>query len=61
MPKNIKKAILVTRFLNKTNVGELHVEHCALRITFYAQCYSVLSSSTAHNSVNGVNLYNILD
>ena len=32
-----------------------------LKITFYVQCYSVLSASTAHNSFNGVNLYNILD
>ena len=32
-----------------------------LKITFYVQYYSVLSSPTTHNSVNGVNLYNILD
>ena len=32
-----------------------------LKITFYVQCYSDLSSSTVHNSVNGVDLYNILD
>ena len=37
------------------------IEHYALKITFYVQCYSVLSASTAHNSVNGVNLYNTSD
>ena len=37
-----------------------HIKHYAFKITLYVQCYSVLSSSTAYNSVNGVNLYNIL-
>ena len=38
-----------------------HIEHYALKTTLYVQRYSVLSKTTAHNSVNGVNLYNILD
>ena len=38
-----------------------HIEHYALKTTLYVQCYSVLSTTTAQNSVNGVNLYNILD
>ena len=43
------------------DIFSFHIEHYVLKITFYVQCYSVLSASTAHNSVNGVNLYNILD
>ena len=38
-----------------------HIEHYVLKINFYVQCCSVLSSSTAHNYVNGVNLYKTLD
>ena len=37
-----------------------HIKHYALKITLYVQCYSALSSSTTHNSLNGVNLYNVL-
>ena len=43
------------------DIFQLHIKQFALKITFYVQCYSVLSSSTADNSVNGVNSYNILD
>ena len=37
------------------------MEFKVLKIKFYVQCYGVLYASTAHNSVNVVNLYNILD
>ena len=40
------------------DIFSFHIEHYALKITFYVQCYSVLSASSAHNSVS---LYNILD
>ena len=30
-----------------------HIEQYALKIAVYVQCYSVLSSSTAHNSAMG--------
>ena len=46
--------------MNLWTFFSFHIEHYALKDTFYVQCYSVLSSSTAHKSVNGVNFYNIL-
>ena len=45
----------------KLFTGTLNHNQKKKKKTFYVQCYSVLSVSTAHKSVNGVNLYNILD
>ena len=38
-----------------------HIEQYALKIAIYVQFYSVLSSSTAHNSAMGSFFYNISD
>ena len=38
----------------------LQIEHCALKIAFCVQCYSVLYVATAYYSVYGINSYTSL-
>ena len=47
--------------MKSKDIFSFQIEDNALKIAFCVQCYSVVSFSTAHYSVHGVNLYNILD
>ena len=62
-PYNVNNLVLMKVWQQYGIYGHFfnfHIEHYALKFAFYVQCYSVLSLSTTHNSIYGVNLYNVL-